>query len=134
MDSKTLEIIFQISVAALSATGGLFFMYMLCGCILKSRGDLYIKGNTYLVLDVDEIGEKLEYYVRKIKNDIDGRYIYISRIILYSKNSSDSCEIYKICRILAENNNNIIFLNDVAAANGSGGNPDILSVISSMLS
>ena len=81
---------------------------------IKNKNKLYIKGGAYLILDVDEIGDKLEYYVRRIENDISDRYIYISKIILYSKTPGplcESCETVKICRILSENYNNIIFLN-----------------------
>jgi hypothetical protein len=133
MDNEILGIISQTIIIILSATGGLFCIYIF-GCIIfNGKNRLYIKGNTYLVVDIDEIGEKLEYYVRKIESDIDSRYIYISKIILYSKklsksknenNSSD--EIYKICKILAGNYNNIIFLNDFIIENEK----DILSFIS----
>ena len=134
MNGETLEIIFQITVLTLSAAGGLFCIYLLCGILLKDRNSLYIKGNTYLILDVDEIGEKLEYYVRKIESDIDSRYIYISKILLYSKDLSESRktadgekhELYKICKILADNYNNIIFLNETIIKNEA----DILSLIS----
>ena len=127
MNGETLEIIFQISIIALSAIGGLSCIYILGCFIFKNKSNLYIKGNTYLVLDVDEIGEKLEYYVRKIENDIDSRYIYISKIILYSKilgkPVKSANETYKICKILTESYSNIIFLNDFAIEN------DILSFI-----
>ena len=125
MNSGTFEIIFQILIITLSAIGGLFCIYMFLGFIFKDKNSLYIKGNTYLVLDVDEIGEKLEYYVRTIESDIDRRYIYISKIILYSKTcgKNESCETFKICKILAGNYNNIIFLNDIIIENES----DILS-------
>ena len=128
MNSETLGIITQTIIIIISVTGGLFCLYILGCIILKSKSNLYIKGNTYLVLDVDKIGERLEYYVRKIESDINSRYIYISKIILYSKtlseskpktenNSSD--EIYKICKILAENYSNIIFLDDFIIENES---------------
>jgi len=89
-------------------------------------------------LDVDEIGEKLEYYVRKIESDIeDNRYIYISKIILYSKilgkpgNENGSAgEIYRICKILTENYNNIIFINDIIIENENNNDNNILSFIS----
>ena len=104
----------------MSATGGLFCVYYIFkNFIFKSKGGLYIKGNAYLILDVDAIGEKLEYYVRKIENDISDRYIYINQIILYSKTLSRPCEscaadgeTFKICRILSESYGNIIFLNN----------------------
>ena len=131
MNSENLEIIFQLLIIVLSITGGLFCIYMFCNYIFKDKNSLYIKGNTYLVLDVDEIGEKLEYYARKIESDIDSRYIYISKIILYSKTLSnsckkESCEIYKICKILSENYNNIIFINDAVIKTES----DIISLLS----
>ncbi|MCL2097100.1 MAG: hypothetical protein FWH10_09415 [Oscillospiraceae bacterium] len=130
MNGEVLEIIFQISVITLSAIGGLFCIYTFCGFVFnfKDRKNLYIKSGAYLVLDVDEIGEKLEYYVRKIESDINGRYIYISKIILYSKTlegrrvcaGCEPPEIYKICRILSEHYNNIIFLGDITVKNESG--------------
>ena len=139
MSSETLGFIFQIIITALSAIGGLFCLYIF-GCIIfRSKSDLYIKGNTYLVLDIDEIGDKLEYYVRKIENDINGRYIYISKIVLYSKKLSESKktgandrsgEIYKICKILAETYNNIIFPDDFTV----GGENDIQPLISAVMS
>ena len=112
--------ILKILIIALSVTGGISFVYILVGSVIKNRGNLYIKGNTYLILDVDEIGEKLEYYVRKIESGIADRYIYISKIILYSKSLSKPCksckenqgEMYRICKILSENYNNIIFPNE----------------------
>ena len=127
MNGETLEIIFQIFIITLSVIGGLSCIYMFGAFIFKNKSNLYIKGNTYLILDVDEIGEKLEYYVRKIESDIDSRHIYISKIILYSKTlsksgksvneSGPSGEIYTICKILTKNYNNIIFLNDFAIKN-----------------
>ena len=140
MNSETFGIIAQAIVIMLSAAGGLFCIYIF-GCIIfKNKGDLYIKGNTYLVLDIDEIGEKLEYYVRKIENDINGRYIYISKIVLYSKalieskiktENSSPDEIYKICKILASSYNNIIFLDDflIENKNKNDNDNDIISVI-----
>lgn len=133
MNSETFRIIFQIIIIALSVIGGLFCIYTLGGFIFRNKSNLYTKGNTYLFLDIDEIGEKLEYYVRKIESDIDGRYIYISKIILYSKTlgksadeNSSTSEIYKICKILTENYNNIIFLNDSVIKSEN----DILSLMS----
>ena len=130
MSGEILKIILQIIIITLSSIGILACIYIFGGSFFKNKNNLYVKGNTYLVLDVDEIGEKLEYYVRKIENDIDSRYIYISKIILYSKTSSklngSTGEIYKICKILAESYNNIIFLNDIIIENET----DILSFIS----
>jgi len=141
MNSQISEIIFQIFkilIFTLSAIGGLFCVYIFGGFIFRNKSSLYIKGNTYLILDVDEIGEKLEYYVRKIETDIADRYIYISKIILYSKTLSRYCkkdinkkeaketeEIFKICKILAETYGNIIFLNDNTTENSR----DILSFL-----
>ena len=138
MNSNAFEIIFQIIIITLSAVGGLSCIYIFGGFIFKNKSNLFIKGNTYLVLDVDEIGEKLEYYVRKIESDIeDNRYIYISKIILYSKilgkpgNENGSAgEIYRICKILTENYNNIIFINDIIIENENNNDNNILSFIS----
>ena len=120
-----LKIIFQTITGILSVIG-LFccLYYILC----RNNKDLYIKGSSYLILDIDSIGDKLEYYVRKIQNDINNRYIYISRIVLYSKsltvnnneNDTDG-EIFNICRILAKEYSNIVFL---------GGKNNILSILS----
>jgi len=131
MNGETSEIIFKIIVIALSVIGFLSCTSIISDFIFRHKSNLYIKGNTHLILDVDEIGEKLEYYVRKIESDIAERYIYISRIILYSKtlnksNKKDTGEIFKICKILAENYNNIIFLNDSIIENEN----DILSLMS----
>lgn len=88
-----------------------------------------------LVLNVDEIGDKLEYYIRKIQNDIAGnKYIYISKIILYSESFAErysgdseiselepesesklkqnnlSEEILRICKILTSEYSNVVFV------------------------
>ena len=102
--------IIKIIIITLSAISGLSCIYILGNFIFRKKGSLYIKGNAYLILDIDVIGDKLEYYVRQIENDIDSRYIYISQIILYSKNLNYTSEIFKICTILANSYNNIIFL------------------------
>ena len=90
--SGIILLIIKILIVALIAFGGAFCIYKI---IFRNRGNLYMKGNTYLILDVDEIGDKLEYYVRKIESDIADRYIYISKIILYSKTLSKSCKSCK---------------------------------------
>ena len=107
------QIIFQTMTGILSVIGGLCCIYyMLC----NDKSDLHIKGNAYLILDIDEIGDKLEYYIRRIQNDIANRYIYISKIILYSKDNNNNnnidSDIHAVCRILAKEYNNIIFLGD----------------------
>ena len=136
MNGENSELIYQIIkilIITMAVTGALSCIYITGGFIFSKKNGLYIKGNTYLILDIDEIGEKLEYYVRKIESDIAGRYIYISRIILYSKalgkaGGTDTADIkeageaYKICRILSENYDNIIFLNDGIIENGNDGN------------
>ena len=112
MNGETPEIIlkiFQIMIITLSTLGGLFCVYSLGCFIFRRKSGLYIKGGAYLILDIDAVGDKLEYYVRKIENDIDRRYIYISKIILYSKNLTETGELYKICAILSGSYHNIIF-------------------------
>jgi hypothetical protein len=112
MNSETIKIIIII----LSVTGGLSCIYIFGGFIFKNKSSLYIKGGAYLILDVDKIGDKLEYYVRKIENDIDSRYIYISRIFLYSKTlnhtGQEKSEILEICKILTDTYSNIVFLDN----------------------
>ena len=117
MNGETFRIGLNMLTVALSVIGGLFCIYMFLGFVFGNfdKNNRRIKGSAYLVLDVDEIGEKLEYYVRKIESDIEGRYIYVSKIILYSKTpaSGEGCEISKICKLLAGDYNNIIFLRDL---------------------
>jgi len=121
------QIILQTVTGILSVIGGLCCIYYI---LCRNQNDLYIKGNAYLILDVDAIGDKLEYYVRRIQNDINNRYIYISRIVLYSKSSESlnlsqlselssgndttatDVETLNICRILTQDYNNIVFLGD----------------------
>ena len=104
-----IQIVFQTIIGILSVTGGLCCIYYI---FCRMKKDLYIKGNAYLILDIDTIGDKLEYYIRRIQNDINNKYIYISKIILYSKSLRINNEIYNICRILAQDYNNIIFINN----------------------
>ena len=116
MNGEIFLALFIIAIL-ISISIGLFRAYIF---IFKNKSDLYIKGNTYLILDIDEIGDKLEYYVRKIEDDISNRYIYISKIILYSKafnidttDIKNPCEIFKISKILSDNYSNIILLNNI---------------------
>jgi len=120
MNVITFEMILKIVMILLSAAGGLSCLYIFGGLIFKNKNSLFIKGNAYLILDVGGIGDKLEYYVRKIENDIDSRCIYIKKIILYyhytndindtndTKTEKDTTEIFEICKILAGAYNNII--------------------------
>ena len=114
--NEIIRVIFQIITAVLSLIGILCCIYyILCKTGSKNKKDLYIKGGAYLILDTAQIGDKLEYYVRRIQNDIKSRYIYISRIILYSKSPSQNTneETLRLCRILAKDYGNIVFLDDI---------------------
>lgn len=119
--NEILQIIFQAITGILSVIGGLCCIYYI---LCRNQNDLYIKGNAYLVLDIDAIGDKLEYYIRRIQNDINNRYIYISKIVLYSqslelsdKNNTENTtnidsETLNICRILIQEYDNIVLLSD----------------------
>lgn len=119
--NEILQIIFQAITGILSVIGGLCCIYYI---LCRNQNDLYIKGNAYLVLDIDAIGDKLEYYIRRIQNDINNRYIYISKIVLYSQSSELSdknntenttnidSETLNICRILIQEYDNIVLLSD----------------------
>lgn len=123
------QVIFRGLTGILSAIGLVACIYCVYYIIFENRNrrDLHVKGNTYLILDIDEIGDKLEYYIRRIQTDINNRYIYISRIILYSKSlntddrnntdvdvieneSIENEETLRLCKILTQDYSNIIFL------------------------
>ena len=80
----------------------------------KSNGEKITKV-AYLVLNIDKIGDEIEYYIRTIQDDIKNqRCMYISKIILYShsKHEEESYqrEIARICELLTLDYNNIIFV------------------------
>ena len=89
------KIFFEMLTGILALTGFAFCIYY-----IFFRKKLYIKG--FLILDMDESGEQLEYHVRRINANIK-----IESIILYSKSGSPEAE--NICRLLSRDYPNIKF-------------------------
>jgi hypothetical protein len=123
--NNIIQIIMQTVISILCVIGSLSCInYIFENLIykkIKREENFFVRddNSVYLIINVDIIGDKLEYYIRKIQNDIKNkRYIYISKIILYSKNldykncdeESHQKEIARICELLTFDYSNIIFV------------------------
>jgi len=94
---EIIKIIYEVVIGVLAVFGAAFCIYYI---IFKRR--LYIKDPAYLIIDIDAVNERLEYYIWRINANIK-----INKIILYS--SSGSHEALNICEILARDYQNIKF-------------------------
>ena len=125
--NNIIQIIMQIIISVLSVIGILscinYISEKIIGGCLRTEKSFFMKtdNTVYLVLNADKIGDKLEYYIRKIQDDIrNKRCIYISKIILYSENPECSQnenerdlyqnEIARICELLTVDYCNVIFV------------------------
>ena len=119
------QIILKIIIIILCIIGSFACIhYIIENCLNikseKEKSFLAKNDNTaYLLLNVDKIGDKLEYYIRNIQNDIKNKKCtYINKIILYSENlacsqnedESSYQEIARICELLTVDYVNIIFV------------------------
>jgi len=122
--NNIIQAIVQIIISMLCVIGSLTCInYILENYIYgnsKKQKRIFIKedNTAYLILNVDIIGDKLEYYIRQIQDDIKNkRCAYISKIILYSeKLGCPQCEeehqdeIARICELLTFDYSNVIFI------------------------
>ena len=97
--NEIIRIIFETAAGIFSLIGAGFCIYY-----IFFRKKLYINGSVYLVLDIDETDERLEYYIRGIQNG----NIKINKIILNSKSDMNQ-ETLNICGLLSRDYPNVSF-------------------------
>jgi len=90
------------------------FKNFICSKFKSNREKGNLTKAACLVVNIDKIGDRIEYYIRTIQDDIKNqRCMYISKIILYShsKHEEESqTEISRMCELLTSDYNNIIFV------------------------
>lgn len=124
------QTILQIIISILSIIGSLTCFHYIFEKIVNNKSNklnqeekLLKKDDNVacLILNVDKIGDKLEYYIRKTQDDIKNkRCIYISKIILYSEKLENSQfqneeksyqeEITRMCELFTFDYTNVIFV------------------------